>query len=89
MEIFGGTYGVIWTIVIGFIVGVVAKFLKPGKDPGGIIVTTLLGIAGSFGATFIGQALGWYQPGASAGFIVSVIGAIILLVLYGLVTRKK
>ena len=89
MEIFRGTYGVIWTIVIGFIVGVVAKFLKPGKDPGGIIVTTLLGIAGSFGATFIGQALGWYQPGASGGLIVSVIGAIILLVLYGLVTRKK
>ena len=89
MEVFGGTYGVIWTIVIGFIVGLIAKFLKPGKDPGGFIITTLLGIAGSFGATFIGQAMGWYQPGDSAGFIVSVIGAIILLILYGLISRKR
>lgn len=89
MEIFGGTNGILMTIIIGFLVGIVAKFLKPGKDPGGFIVTILLGIAGSFIATFLGKTLGWYQPGQTAGFIGSVIGAIILLVIYGLATRKK
>ena len=89
MEIFGGTNGILMTIIIGLLVGIVAKFLKPGKDPGGFIITILLGIAGSFAATFIGKALGWYQPGQTAGFIGSVIGAIILLVIYGLATRKK
>lgn len=89
MEVFGGTNGILMTIIIGFLVGIVAKFLKPGKDPGGFIITILLGIAGSFMATFIGKTLGWYQPGQTAGFIGSVIGAIILLVIYGLATRKK
>jgi len=84
-----GDRGIIMTIVIGLLVGIVAKFLKPGKDPGGIIVTILLGIAGSFLATYAGQALGWYTVGQTAGFIASVVGAIILLVLYGLVTRKR
>lgn len=84
-----GDRGIIMTIVIGLLVGIVAKFLKPGKDPGGIIVTILLGIAGSFLATYAGQALGWYTVGQTAGFIASVVGAIILLILYGLVTKKR
>jgi uncharacterized membrane protein YeaQ/YmgE (transglycosylase-associated protein family) len=73
---------ILWTLIIGLIVGAVAKLLMPGKDPGGIIITMLLGIAGSFLATYLGRALGWYREGASAGFIMSVIGAIILLALY-------
>jgi len=89
MEVFGGTYGIIMTILIGLVVGIVAKFLKPGKDPGGFIVTTLIGIAGSFVATFIGKSLGWYQPGQTAGFIGSVVGAIVLLLIWGLLTRKR
>jgi uncharacterized membrane protein YeaQ/YmgE (transglycosylase-associated protein family) len=89
MEIFGSTHGVIMTIIIGLIVGLVAKFLKPGRDPSGFIITALIGIAGSFLATFIGKSLDWYQPGQTAGFIGSVIGAIILLILYGLITRNR
>jgi uncharacterized membrane protein YeaQ/YmgE (transglycosylase-associated protein family) len=73
---------ILWTLIIGLIVGAIAKLLMPGKDPGGIIITMLLGIAGSFLATYLGRALGWYREGASAGFIMSVIGAIILLALY-------
>ena len=78
----------IWAVVIGLIVGAVAKFLMPGKDPGGMIVTILIGIAGSIVATFLGRALGWYQEGKSAGFIMSVIGAIILLALYRMIKGK-
>jgi uncharacterized membrane protein YeaQ/YmgE (transglycosylase-associated protein family) len=80
--------GVIWTLLIGLVIGAVAKLLMPGKDPGGIIVTMLIGIAGSFIATYAGRALGWYQEGQSAGFIMSVLGAIVLLGLYHLVRRK-
>jgi uncharacterized membrane protein YeaQ/YmgE (transglycosylase-associated protein family) len=89
VEIFGGTYGIIMTIVIGLLVGFVAKLLKPGKDPGGFILTILIGIAGSFIATFVGKTMGWYQPGQTAGFIGSVVGAIVLLILYGMATRKR
>ncbi|WP_440221775.1 GlsB/YeaQ/YmgE family stress response membrane protein [Dokdonella sp. MW10] len=89
MEIFGGERGILMTIIIGLLVGIVAKFLKPGKDPGGFIVTILIGIAGSFIATFLGQQMGWYQPGQTAGFIGSVVGAIILLIVYALFTRKR
>jgi uncharacterized membrane protein YeaQ/YmgE (transglycosylase-associated protein family) len=74
---------IIWTIIVGFLVGVVAKFIHPGKESMGFIMTTLLGIAGSLLATFIGQALGLYQAGSTAGFIGAVIGAILLLVIYG------
>ena len=77
----------IWTLIIGLFVGVVAKFLMPGKDPGGIIITILLGIAGSFVATFLGRALGLYGAGAAAGFIMSVLGAILLLVIYRMMRR--
>ena len=79
---------IIWTIVIGFIAGLVAKMLTPGRDPGGFFVTTAIGIAGSFGATYIGQALGWYQAGESAGFIGAVLGAIVLLLLYRVVKSR-
>jgi len=79
----------IWTLIIGLIVGAVAKLLMPGKDPGGIIITMLLGIAGAFVGTFIGRALGLYRDGASAGFIVSVIGAIILLWIYRMFLTRK
>lgn len=79
----------LWVFVIGLIVGLVAKLLMPGKDPGGFIITGLLGIAGSMLATWIGQNLGWYQAGQSAGFIMSVLGAIVLLLLYHLVKRKQ
>ncbi|HZW13328.1 MAG TPA: GlsB/YeaQ/YmgE family stress response membrane protein [Noviherbaspirillum sp.] len=80
--------GIIWTILIGFIVGLLARALTPGKDPGGFIVTTLIGIAGSLLATFLGRSLGWYQVGQSAGFIAALVGAIILLVLYRMIRRK-
>lgn len=79
----------LWVFVIGLVVGVVAKLLMPGKDPGGFIITGLLGIAGSLLATWIGvNVLGWYQPGQSAGFIMSVIGAVVLLLIYHLIRRK-
>ena len=74
---------IIWTIIAGFIVGIVAKFIHPGKESMGFIMTAVLGIGGSVFATFIGQALGLYQAGSTAGFIGAVIGAIILLVIYG------
>jgi uncharacterized membrane protein YeaQ/YmgE (transglycosylase-associated protein family) len=82
------TMSILWTLLIGLVIGAVAKFLLPGKDPGGIIVTMLIGIAGSFVATYIGRVLGWYQEGQSAGFIMSVLGAIVLLGLYHLIRRK-
>ena len=74
--------GILWTLIIGLIVGAVAKFLMPGRDPGGFIITILLGIAGSFIATYIGQALHWYPEGSGAGFIASVLGAMLLLFIY-------
>jgi uncharacterized membrane protein YeaQ/YmgE (transglycosylase-associated protein family) len=80
----------LWVFVIGLIVGLVAKLLMPGKDPGGFIITGLLGIAGSLLATWIGQnVFGWYQEGQSAGFIMSVVGAIILLLIYHLLFNRK
>lgn len=75
--------GFIWTIVLGFVIGVIARFLHPGRENMGIIMTILLGIAGSFLAGVIGQSIGWYRAGEGAGFIASVIVAIILLVIYG------
>ena len=80
--------GLIYTIVIGFIVGLVARFLKPGDDSMGWIMTILLGIGGALLATYGGQALGIYQAGQGAGFIGSVIGAIVLLVIYHIVRKK-
>ena len=79
----------LWTFIIGLVVGIVAKFLMPGRDPGGFIITALLGIAGAFVAHAIGRAMGWYAEGQPAGFIASVIGAIILLALYRLVVGRR
>jgi uncharacterized membrane protein YeaQ/YmgE (transglycosylase-associated protein family) len=72
----------LWEMIIGLVVGAVAKFLMPGKDPGGIWITMIIGIAGSIFATYLGQAIGWYQAGQGAGFIMSVVGAILLLLIY-------
>lgn len=72
----------LWELIIGLVVGAIAKFLMPGKDPGGIWITMIIGIAGSILATYIGQAIGWYQAGQGAGFIMSVVGAIVLLIIY-------
>lgn len=80
--------GILTTIIIGLLVGAVAKLLMPGRDPGGWVVTILLGLAGSFVAHFLGRGLGWYREGDAAGFIASVVGAIILLVLYRLMVKK-
>lgn len=72
----------LWTLIIGLVVGALAKLIMPGKDPGGIIITILLGIAGAFLAGFLGRTAGWYQPTEGAGLIASVIGAMLLLFLY-------
>ena len=77
----------VWTLVIGLIVGAVAKFLMPGKDPGGLIVTILLGIAGSFVASLLGSEFGLYARGAAAGLVMSVVGAMFLLLAYRLLRR--
>lgn len=80
--------GVIWTIIIGFIVGLIAKFLMPGKDGGGFIMTTILGIIGSVVGTYVGSTLGWYQVGEGAGFIASILGAMIVLFLARMLTKR-
>lgn len=81
---------IIWTIIIGFIVGVIAKFIMPGKnEPQGFILTTILGIVGAFVATYLGQAVGWYKAGEGAGFLGGIVGAVILLFLYGLISGRR
>ena len=81
---------IIWTIIIGFVAGVVAKFLMPGaNEPSGFILTTILGIVGAVVATFLGQALGWYGPGEGAGFIGAIVGAVIVLLVWGLISRRR
>ena len=75
----------LWEAIIGVIVGAVAKFVMPGKDPGGIWITMILGIAGSILATYLGKVIGWYQEGQAAGFFMSVVGAVLLLILYRLI----
>jgi uncharacterized membrane protein YeaQ/YmgE (transglycosylase-associated protein family) len=74
--------GIIGTLIIGLIAGAVAKLLMPGRDPGGFIITMLLGVAGAFIATYLGQAVGWYEAGEGAGFIGAVVGAVLLLLAY-------
>jgi uncharacterized membrane protein YeaQ/YmgE (transglycosylase-associated protein family) len=82
--------GIIWTIIIGFVAGVIAKFIMPGdNEPSGFILTTLLGIAGAFLATWLGQALGWYGPNEGAGFIGAIVGAIIVLAGWAVITRQR
>jgi uncharacterized membrane protein YeaQ/YmgE (transglycosylase-associated protein family) len=82
------TFALIWEILIGLVVGALAKLVMPGKDPGGILVTIIIGIAGSIGATFLGQMIGWYKQGQSAGFMMSVLGAVLILWIYRLVKSK-
>lgn len=82
--------GILWTIIIGFVAGVVAKFLMPGpNEPSGFILTTILGIVGAFVASYLGQALGWYGPGEGAGLIGAVVGAIVVLAVWGLVAKNR
>ena len=82
--------GFLWTIIIGFIAGIIAKFIMPGdKEPSGFIMTTILGIVGAFVASYLGQALGWYSSGEGAGLVGAVVGAIIVLIIYGLVMRRR
>jgi len=80
---------ILWIIIIGFIAGIIAKFLHPGpNEPQGFILTTILGIVGAFVATYLGQAIGWYKAGEGAGFIGAIVGAIILLVIWGFVAKR-
>jgi uncharacterized membrane protein YeaQ/YmgE (transglycosylase-associated protein family) len=82
--------GILWTIVIGFVAGVIAKLLHPGpNEPSGFILTTILGIVGAFVATFAGQALGWYRADEGAGLIGAVVGAIIVLAIWGMVAPRN
>ena len=76
------------TIIIGFIVGLIARAIKPGNDKLGLIMTTILGVAGAFLANFVGQKMGWYAPGQTAGWIASVVGAMVLLIIYSVVKSK-
>ena len=80
----------VWVIIIGFIAGLIAKFLHPGSnEPKGFVLTTILGIVGAFAATWIGQAVGWYRAGEGAGLVGAIVGAIIVLVVWGLIATRK
>ena len=81
---------ILWTIIIGFVAGVIAKLLHPGGryEPSGFILTTVLGIVGAFVATYLGQAVGWYKAGESAGFVGAIVGAIIILVVWGIIAPR-
>jgi uncharacterized membrane protein YeaQ/YmgE (transglycosylase-associated protein family) len=82
---------ILWTIIIGFVVGVIAKFIMPGDrtEPKGFILTAILGIVGAFVATYLGQSVGWYKPGESAGMLGGVVGAVVVLFIYGLVVGRQ
>jgi uncharacterized membrane protein YeaQ/YmgE (transglycosylase-associated protein family) len=84
-----GTYGILGWIIIGALAGGLAKLIMPGRDPGGCIVTILLGIAGALLAGFVGNALGWYTQGQAGGFIAAVLGAIVILFIYRLIARRR
>jgi uncharacterized membrane protein YeaQ/YmgE (transglycosylase-associated protein family) len=82
--------GIIWTIIIGFIAGVIAKFITPGRnEPSGFILTTILGIVGAVVASYLGQALGWYRPGEGAGLIGAIVGAVIVLLIWGAIAGRR
>ena len=81
---------ILWTIIIGFVAGVIARFFHPGNkyEPKGFILTTVLGIVGALVATYLGQAVGWYHAGESSGFIASIVGAIIVLIVWGMIAPR-
>jgi uncharacterized membrane protein YeaQ/YmgE (transglycosylase-associated protein family) len=79
----------LWTLIIGLIVGALAKFVMPGRDPGGILITMLLGIAGAFVGTMLGRSMGFYGEGQGAGILMSIVGAVLLLLLYRMFTGRK
>jgi uncharacterized membrane protein YeaQ/YmgE (transglycosylase-associated protein family) len=79
---------ILYIIIIGFLAGVVAKFIMPGKDPGGFIITTVLGVVGALLATFLGRLVGWYKEGETGGFIAAVVGAIIILFVYRIIKKR-
>ena len=82
--------GILWTIIIGFVAGVVAKLIMPGpNEPSGFILTTILGIVGAFVATYLGQSLGWYRADEGAGFVGAVVGAIIILAIWGMMSGRR
>jgi len=82
--------GILWTIVIGFVAGVIAKFIMPGSnEPSGFVLTTILGIVGAIVASYLGQALGWYAAGEGAGFIGAIVGAIVVLFVWGLIAKQR
>jgi uncharacterized membrane protein YeaQ/YmgE (transglycosylase-associated protein family) len=82
--------GIIWTIIIGFVAGLIAKWIMPGRnEPSGFILTTILGIVGAFVASYLGRALGWYEPGEGAGLIGAVVGAVVVLFIYGMIAGRS
>lgn len=82
--------GILWTILIGFVAGLIAKFIVPGNnEPSGFILTTILGIVGAFVASYLGQALGWYAAGEGAGLIGAIVGAVIILLVWGMITGRR
>jgi uncharacterized membrane protein YeaQ/YmgE (transglycosylase-associated protein family) len=82
--------GILWVVIIGFVAGVIAKFVMPGRnEPSGFILTTVLGIVGAMVATFLGQAAGWYEPGQSAGLVGAVVGALLILAVWGMIARRR
>ena len=83
------THGILGWIIIGLVAGAIAKMLMPGKDPGGCIITILLGVAGALLAGFIGKSIGWYQEGEAAGFLAAIVGAFIILFLYRMIMRRR
>ncbi len=82
--------GIIWTIIIGFVAGVIAKFIMPGSnEPSGFVLTALLGVVGAVVASYLGRALGWYAPGEGAGLIGAVVGAIVVLFVWGVIAKRR
>lgn len=79
---------ILWTILIGLLAGALAKLIVPGKDPGGFLMSIIIGIAGALVATFLGRAVGWYKAGESAGFIAATVGAILVLVVYHMIRKS-
>jgi uncharacterized membrane protein YeaQ/YmgE (transglycosylase-associated protein family) len=82
-------YGIFWWILIGALAGIIAKAIMPGRDPGGCIVTILLGVAGAAVAGFLGNAIGWYEPGEGAGFLAAIVGAVLILFIYRLIAGRR